>query len=141
MEKKITADKKKERLTRYRRLVLDVVSKNPHLDAYAIHQLALQKDPKISLPTVYRALKYLKEHGLIVERKFVENHAHYELPEAKQLGDVLIHLVCKRCGKIDEAGSIKLELVDDLATGFDFELSEVHLNLFGLCQACRKKRS
>ena len=57
------------RLTRQRRLVMQVLQDNPgHLDVERVYALAKARDPNISLPTVYRTLAVLKEMG------FVEGH-------------------------------------------------------------------
>jgi len=138
MEQKISAGKM-NRLTKYRKIVLDVVKENPHLDAYSIHQLALERDSKISLPTVYRALKFLKENGFIVEHKFRENHAHYELADVSKQGTACVHLVCERCGKIEEAGSEELSSIKVFSSKHSFDIKEAHLTLFGYCETCKSK--
>lgn len=138
MGKKVSAARV-NRLTRYRKIVLQVIKENPHLDASSIYQLALERDPKISLPTVYRALKFLKENGFIVEHKFRENHAHYELADAGNQGTACVHLVCEQCGKIEEAGHEELSCIKVFASKHDFDVKETHLTLFGLCSSCRAK--
>ncbi len=68
-----------QRLTRQRKLVLDVVSDSQeHLDAETIYQLARERDENISLATVYRSLAYLKATGLIQEHNLGEDHGHFE---------------------------------------------------------------
>lgn len=130
-------------LTKYRRLILDVLSENPHIDAYEIHRLALQRDPKISLPTVYRSLKYLKEQGYIVEHRFNEKHSHYELLTKNKAGreDAFVHLICERCGRIEDAGSIRIKKIFEIAEESGYSASDLHLNVFGTCNSCRKKDS
>lgn len=125
-------------LTKHRRLVLEILSENAHLDAYEIHAEALKRDARISLPTVYRALKYLKEKGLIVEHRFNENHSHYEIADEEKgdIGKAFVHLICERCGKIEDEGSIELFKNGKGIVKKDFHLSSAHLNLYGICQSC-----
>ena len=55
----------KERpLTTQRRLLLDILREaEGHLDARELFQRAIDKDPRISLATVYRNLRLFKELG------------------------------------------------------------------------------
>src|ERR1700675_181365 len=70
------------RLTRQRRNLLDLIDRSGlHLDAESLYQLAKEKDPKLNRVTVYRSLKLFKEGGP------VDEHAH---------------VICLRCGKIEE---------------------------------------
>lgn len=144
MVQKITDEKLKGRgLTKYRRLILEVLSENPHIDAYEIHRLALKKDPKISLPTVYRSLRYLKEQGYIAEHRFNEKHSHYEIltKDRSKKEEVFVHLICEECGRIEDAGSIRVKKVFEVAAESGYSASDLHLNVFGKCPSCREKDS
>ncbi|MCX7831978.1 MAG: transcriptional repressor [Actinobacteria bacterium] len=127
-------------LTKYRRLVLETLKEHPHSDAYEIHSEALKKDPKISLPTVYRALRFLKEKGFIVEHKFKENHSHYEIvgKRGTNKNSVFIHLVCEKCGKIQDAGQMKMDDIAKFAKDKKFSVDTSHLNIYGVCSSCLK---
>lgn len=127
-------------LTRYRKIVLEVLKEHPHSDAYEIHAYALQRDSRISLPTVYRALKYLKEKGYITEHRFNENHSHYEVStDSVKKDQVHVHFICKKCGKIEDAGFTALRGLSKKADEKSFLVEESHLNLFGVCKDCQKK--
>lgn len=127
-------------LTKYRRVVLEVLKKNPHSDAYEIHRLASEIEPDISLPTVYRALKYLKSKGLIVEHKFRENHSHYEIAEEYKKGaNAYLHLICEKCGSVEDIQVPNLSIAEDVALKKGFKVENIHLDVFGICKTCSKK--
>ena len=63
--------------TPQRRLLLDTLrGAKGHLDARELYRRALEKDPHISLATVYRNLRLFKELGLVDERRLDEVHCY-----------------------------------------------------------------
>ncbi|MGH9729932.1 MAG: Fur family transcriptional regulator, partial [Candidatus Acidiferrales bacterium] len=65
------------RLTRQRRVVLQVMDTAPHhLDAGEILARAQKIDPRITRVTVYRTLDLLKHHGLIDELDLLHLRGH-----------------------------------------------------------------
>jgi Fur family ferric uptake transcriptional regulator len=45
----------------------------------SFNRLAREREPRISLATVYRNLKLFKDLGLVAESTLGETHSHYEL--------------------------------------------------------------
>jgi Fe2+ or Zn2+ uptake regulation protein len=126
-------------LTKYRRVVLDVLKKNPHSDAYEVHRLAAEIEPSISLPTVYRALKYLKSKGYIVEHRFRENHSHYEVVSEEGKGvNAHLHFICERCGSVEDIEVSNFSLAEEVVARKGFKIGNIHLDVFGLCENCSK---
>ncbi|MCJ7807105.1 MAG: transcriptional repressor, partial [Dehalococcoidia bacterium] len=69
-----------QRVTSQRRLILDILRHSEgHLDADELYRLAKEREPRISLATVYRNLNLFKELGLVEGRHFTEDHHHYEV--------------------------------------------------------------
>ena len=124
-----------KRITPQRSLLLDVIRRSSgHLDASQIYLLARQKDPRISLSTVYRNLNLLKEMGLISRLHLDEEHHHYEIREAEEH----YHLICSSCGKVIEFDSSLVEqLAADLSEEKDFVIERVRVDLTGICRECR----
>ncbi len=77
----IKIDERKEtlKITRRRKIILDILKKHGHLDAYELFEHAKKIDSRISLSTVYRALAHFKKSKIVAERSFGENHSHYEV--------------------------------------------------------------
>ena len=126
-----------KRITPQRSLLLRVIREGEgHLDADQIYRLAREKDPSISLSTVYRNLNLLKELGLISELHLDQEHHHYELKDAAEH----YHLICSGCGRIVEFHSpLVKELRNQIGREKDFLIERVHIDLVGLCYKCRSK--
>ncbi|MFH0846787.1 MAG: transcriptional repressor [Chloroflexota bacterium] len=122
------------RNTRQRAVILDIIGKG-HLDASRIYELARERRPSISLSTVYRTLKRLKEQGVLEELHFDEAHHHYEL---KSVGEHC-HLVCLGCGKVEEF-SFELGKVmkADILRKKGFTVTGAEMELQGYCARCRR---
>ena len=70
------------RVTNQRTLILEIIRQGKgHLDADEVYRRARKKQPNLSLSTVYRTLRMLKELGLVQEVHFGEDHHHYEVNE------------------------------------------------------------
>src|SRR5438270_7875173 len=111
------------RLTRQRRILLDLIDQSgEHLDAEQLYQLAREKDPRLNRVTVYRTLKMLK-HGGLVDELDLMHHAgdqHYYETRLKQEH---AHIVCLRCGKIEEFFGEPLRAIrDQIESHFGFQI-------------------
>jgi Fe2+ or Zn2+ uptake regulation protein len=124
------------RLTSQRRLLLEVLTeRDDHLDAEAIYALAKKRDPNISLATVYRTLKVLKEVGVVQERildREGQRH-HYELTT-----EAHYHFTCLKCGRVIEFESALIEQAsDELAKRLQLDVVHTRVHLDGYCPDCR----
>ncbi len=128
-----------QRVTSQRRLLLDLLRHSEgHLDADELYRLAKEREPRISLSTVYRALSLFKELGLVEERHFAEEHHHYEVKRKREHH----HLVCVGCGKVVEFEYPLTErMKKDVSrqTGFEVLGGEVYLE--GYCDRCRQRKA
>ena len=123
------------RLTRQRRLVMQVLQDNPgHLDVERVYALAKARDPNISLPTVYRTLAVLKEMGFVEGHTLGEDHTHFEaVPETPHY-----HFTCVRCGLVVEFDAPQVvQAVRALSEREGLQVTDVHLLLSGYCAQCR----
>ncbi len=131
-----TLQEKGYRLTRQRRLVMAVLQESQeHLDAEALHSKARERDPRISLATVYRTLAVLKEVGLVKEHRLGEEHAHFEAaPQEPHY-----HFTCLGCGKVIEFTAPEVaQVVRRVGKQKNLQISDVHLFLSGYCDQCQK---
>jgi len=128
------------RITAQRQIVLEVVETSAeHLDAEAIYQRAREKDPKISLATVYRTLTVLKDKGLIEQRFLARDHAreHYEPVGAPEH----YHFTCLGCRKVIEFQSPRVtQMTTELHRDLGVEVAHACICLEGYCQTCAAKR-
>jgi len=128
------------RLTRQRRLVLQVMESAPrHLDATEILDRAQKIDPGITRVTVYRTLDLLKRHGLIDELDLLHLRGHRHYYESHGPRDH-IHVACVRCGKVREFESeLYEELKQQISRDCGIEISVARTEVGGICENCRRK--
>lgn len=126
-----------QRVTSQRRLLLDIIREaEGHPGADELYRRAKERDPRISLSTVYRNLQLFKELGLIAERHFSENHHHYEVKGPKEHH----HLVCLGCGRVIEfESSLMAGARGRIEKEHQFEVSAAHIYLEGYCSDCQGK--
>ena len=127
-----------KRITNQRALILEVIRYgHGHLDADEVYRRAREKQPRLSLSTVYRTLQVLKKLDLVQELHFDETHHHYEATSS--VGHH--HLVCQDCGRIVEFECPLTEkMKEDVAREKNFEVTSVEVRMTGYCAKCRRKR-
>lgn len=125
------------RRTAQRDLLLELIrGAEGHLDADELYRQARQKQPGLSLSTVYRSLRLFKEMGLVEEHQLRGDRHHYEtVPETGHH-----HLVCLGCGRVIE---FRCPLTERLKHRFaheqGFEVTEAEVRLAGYCTDCRQR--
>jgi len=130
------------RLTRQRRILLDLIDHSGrHLDAESLYQMAKEKDPKLNRVTVYRTLKLLKKGGLVDELDLMHygGDQHYYETRLKREH---AHIICLRCGKVEEFFGEPLERVRrQVESVFGFEIVLVRTEIGGYCPNCQSQRA
>jgi len=123
-------------VTPQRKLLLSVMrDAGKHLDAKELYRRASERDPNISLATVYRNLRLFREQGLISGRHLGQAHCYYEM---KRLGEHQ-HLVCEACGQVIEFESPLIrKLVAEVQRKNNFSVTKVELYLEGHCHKCKE---
>ena len=129
------------RLTVLRRRVLELVwnSHRPR-GAYAILEDLSQQDGKPTAPlTVYRALEFLVEQGLVHRIESLNAYVGCADPGAVHSGQFL---VCATCGNTVEIDDPRIRAAIDASAGehgFRVQLPTVEVR--GLCPECQEKAS
>ncbi len=123
------------RLTRQRRTVFELVcAADKPLSAYEILDRMRAVTPNPAPPTVYRALDFLLEQGLIHKLETIHAYigcSHPDKPHASQF------LICSDCGKVREIESETIErgvAQAERHTGFITRRPVVEL--LGSCAQC-----
>jgi Fur family ferric uptake transcriptional regulator len=131
---------KKMRLTTEReRIVDEVFETHEHFDAEQLVARLSQKPSsiRVSRATIYRTLQSLEEAGLL--RKVARNNDReiYEHDYGYPQHD---HLVCKKCGKLEEFRNEQIsELIKLIAEQNAFLMDGHRLEVSGICMTCRKQ--
>ncbi|MEE8470474.1 MAG: transcriptional repressor [Dehalococcoidia bacterium] len=124
-------------VTAQRQLLLDILHKSQkHLDAKELYRQASEKDPRISLATVYRNLRLFKEVGLVEEIRLDELHCHYEMKRSTEH----YHLICTTCGRVMEFKSpLVTKIAAEMKRGRQFHVTRAVLYVEGSCRQCNAR--
>lgn len=131
-----------KRLTPQRELVIRIFAEHPgeHLSAEEIHRLVKKEFADMGLATVYRALELLTDLDILQRISFNDGKARYEFNQEELHRHH--HLVCLRCGKVDEFNEDLLDSLEDrILKKRGFKVMDHELKLFGICESCNKNKN
>ncbi len=129
--------KKGYRLTPQRYMILSVIQEaNAHLSIDQIAERVQERNPFVSLSTIYRTLELLKELGIVRENRLPGEQPHYEVME----GNAHHHLVCRGCrGVIHLEDTLLGNLHEQLQERYHYHGLTLDLVAAGYCDACWQK--
>lgn len=124
------------RMTPQRLAILHVlICAKGHLSPAEVYERARKQAPGLTEPTVYRALDFLVENGLVSLAARSNGRAAYQMVERAHH-----HLICRVCGKETEVDHALLKgAYKKLEEKTGYKLAETHLTFFGLCPRCKGK--
>ncbi len=121
--------------------ILQLLEKNAdkrHFSAEDVYKILLQDEEDIGLATVYRVLTQFESAGLVTRHHFESGNSVFELDN----GGHHDHLVCVKCGKVDEFHDELIETRQrEIAEKLGYELTDHNFYLYGYCSACRKPKA
>jgi Fur family zinc uptake transcriptional regulator len=122
-------------LTPLRREVLDLIEAAPRpVKAYDLLSALSARRGRMGPPTVYRALSYLLQRGLIHRIESLNAYAACACPRAAP-GHVF--LICSACGEVQEVESAAARQALDVVTAAAaFSLAHLVIEARGLCCKC-----
>lgn len=125
-----------QKVTRARRKVLEeVFRRHDHFDAEALYLRLKGRQAGVSRATVYRTLSLLDQSGLVHKMELGEARSRYEHILGHPHHD---HLICVRCGKIEEFHQPRIEAMQrKLCEQCGFEMHSHSLQIYGLCRRCQ----
>ena len=124
----------KTTLPRIRVLAVLENSKKRHMSAEDVYKNMLNADEEVGLATVYRVLTQFEAAGMVIRHNFEGGHAVFELDDR----DHHDHLVCTRCGHIQEFMNADIERHQDaIGQEYDFQITDHTLTIYGVCANCR----
>jgi Fur family transcriptional regulator, ferric uptake regulator len=128
------------RVTEPRRLIAQAIAQSPgHFDAETLRLRLRGQGRRLSRATIYRTLALLQSCGILRRVQLVEGTLHYELSRPN---DPHHHLVCRRCGSVQEVTDASLtRAVREAARRAAFAPEEFVLRIRGLCSRCRGSRA
>lgn len=116
-------------------ILRELAGTDEHPDAETIYTRVRERVPAISLDTVYRTLKLFEEKGVIARIGAARDRARFDANTARHH-----HFVCTRCGLMRDFYD---DTLDRLRLSPDVPevacVNSVHVELRGLCRACRRR--
>ena len=127
------------RLTALRRRVLELIwdSHRP-IGAYAMLSMLRDERDTAAPPTVYRALDFLMEHGLIHRIESLNAYVGCGSPDGRHGGQFLICRDCRAVAELDDDTIARSVAKRARAMGFVVEQQTVEV--IGLCPRCARLR-
>ncbi|MFV0360013.1 Fur family transcriptional regulator [Tropicimonas sp.] len=118
------------RMTGQRRVIAEVLGDSrDHPDVEELYNRASDRDPRISIATVYRTVKLFEESGIIDRLEFGDGRARYEDADR----DHHDHLIDMTSGKVIEFCDPEIEeLQERIAARLGYRLMGHRLELYGV---------
>lgn len=103
------------------------------MSAEMIYRALILQNDEVGVATIYRVLTQFKEAGMVNKLNFDNGQSVFELSNV----DHHDHLVCVKCGKIDEFTDDVIEQRQhEVSTKYGYQLTDHCLYLYGLCAQC-----
>ena len=122
--------------TKQKEAILRVLSSTTsHPTADWVYAEVRKEIPNISLGTVYRNLKLLRQSGEISEIDFSSTFSRFDGNPGNHY-----HFRCEKCGCVfDVDEPVNKELNERIAQKTGFKISHHRLEFRGLCRECQKR--
>ena len=105
------------------------------IGAYALLDEIKLEHKSAAPPTVYRALDFLMEHGLVHRIQSLNAFVGCNDPGHVHSGIILI---CDDCGDVLEMDDVKIsETIASFTNNLGFQLSSQSIEATGICPGCR----
>jgi Fur family zinc uptake transcriptional regulator len=127
-----------QRLTPIRRQVLEaLLSSHKPLGAYEIIE-HLAGDSRPAPITVYRALDFLRDKGFV--HRIASRNAFVACVHNHAGNDLVVFLICERCGAVGEAPSGEVAAALKMAARTaGFSAKSPLIEIAGICSHCRER--
>lgn len=114
-----------------------IVEASSHITAEDLAGEVRRRSSTINRSTVYRALSFLEEAGIVDHVHLGHGRAVYHLTDREHQ-----HLVCESCAAVTEIAIDELRpLKNQLQRDHKFTLDTRHFAIVGLCEKCRRGRT
>lgn len=128
---------REQRYTDGRRHIVEALA---GVDGPVTLPVLLEHSPSLAQSSAYRNLAVLEEAGVVRRLVHGADHAHYEL--AEDLTEHHHHLICERCGRVQDIG-LGARMERSLDAGLDavarengFTPSRHVIDIYGTCASC-----
>ncbi|MFH1804599.1 MAG: Fur family transcriptional regulator [Pseudomonadota bacterium] len=128
-------DAENARFTDMRRLVFSLIWKSHKaITAYELLDAIQAGGQRVQPPTVYRALEFLTQLGLIHRIESLNAYFGCDMPHHHHLGQ---YFICRQCGRVAEAVDEEMsDAVRKAARQVQFRIEATTIEIKGLCHDC-----
>ena len=130
---------RKQRFTALRKRVLELVCQySQPVGAYTLLDDLRDEGRSAAPPTVYRALDFLQQQGLV--HRLASNNTYLACahPQTQHEG---LFLVCSSCGHTQEVHTQGMvNTLKQYASAFDFTVEHAVVEVAGLCRQCQSRK-
>ena len=133
---------RQHKMTPQRQIVLQIFLDHPgeHLSAEDVHDILRTEKAEIGLATVYRTLELLSDLGILQKMEFGDGCSRYEVNDTDPTRHHHHHLICTKCGKVEEFDEDLLESLEaDIERKTGFRTLDHQVKFFGICKECQEK--
>jgi Fur family ferric uptake transcriptional regulator len=125
-------------LTRQRERVAEVIlNADDHLSVEQIQRLLAARGEAVGLATIYRTLDVLVDSGLVRAQDFGQGFRRFEAMPAQDRHE---HLICLRCGRVEEFANERLErMLPMIADEHGFQPQRHRVEIYGVCGVCQRR--
>ncbi len=125
-------------VTRQRDRIAELVlGSDQHLSVEDIERRLKARGEPVALATIYRTLDALVRSGLVRAHDFGEGFRRYEPMPAQAHHE---HLICTRCGRVEEFANDRLErMLPLIADEYGFRPERHRVELYGVCRECQRR--
>ncbi|NWG25552.1 MAG: transcriptional repressor [Pseudorhodoplanes sp.] len=126
-----------QRLTPIRRGVLEaLLASHKPLGAYDIIERTAPRGTRPAPITVYRALDFLMENGLV--HRIESRNAFVACVGEHSAGEIVVFLICERCSEVGEAPSKAVgETIRNASRAAGFSPKSPVIEISGICAHCQ----
>jgi Fur family zinc uptake transcriptional regulator len=130
-----------QRLTPIRRQVLAaLLGSHKPLGAYEIIERLAPRGPRPAPITAYRALEFLRENGFV--HRIESRNAFIACVHNHAAGELVLFLICERCGDVGEASSHEVTAtLSSAARAAGFTPRSPVVEISGICTHCAGRRT
>jgi len=135
-----TCNSRGVRLTKLRRRVLELVwSSHEPVKAYDILDILRDEHSGSAPPTVYRALEFLQDEGMVHKIESLNAYVGCGAPDHNHASQFFI---CQSCGAAAEMNDTEIRnLIADKAADMSFKIDKEIIEVKGVCSQCSDKSS
>jgi len=128
---------RRERLTPIRRAVLEVLlSSHTPLGAYELIDRLAARGGRPAPITVYRALDFLREQGLV--HRIESRNAFIACVHNHASSDPVVFLICEKCGAVGEAAAAAVaDTIKTASRAAGFTPKTPVIEISGICAHCK----